>query len=129
MTPYRIHVTGEGIGSMNLTFTDRDGYGKWTNQVTEIRSRATLILNHQFQESVICNLHYNWIPLVEDFELEWGNDFVPTDIKTNLEEARRYLDRSPPPNPALVRLLREHLTEELHNALERQNEERDQDPH
>ena len=116
---------------MDLTFTGMDRYGQWIQQVTNIRSGATLILKNQFQESVICNLHYNWIPLVKDFELEWGNDFVPTDIKTNLEEARRFLDWSPPPNPALVRLLREHLTEELHNALGRQNltEELDQDPH
>ena len=128
MTPHRVHITGEGIGLMDLTFTCMDRYGQWTQQVTDIRSGATLILKNQFQDSVICDLHYNWIPQVEDFELEWGNDFVPTDIKTNLEEARRFLDRSPPPNPALVRLLREHLTDELHNALGRQNEERDQDP-
>ena len=128
MAPHRVHITGEGIRSMDLTFAGMDKYSRWTTQVTDIRSKTTIILRQQFQESVVCNLHYNWIPQVEDFVLEWGNDFVPTDISTNLEEARRILDQSPPPNPALVRLLREHLTNELHNALRRQNEEREQDP-
>ena len=113
---------------MDLTFAGMDKYSLWTTQVTDIRSKTTIILRQQFQESVVCNLHYNWIPQVEDFVLEWGNDFVPTDISTNLEEARRILDQSPPPNPALVRLLREHLTNELHSALNRRNDERDQDP-
>ena len=113
---------------MDLTFTSMDKYGQWNKQVTDIRSGITFILVNQFQESMICNIHYAWIPQVKDFELTWGSDFVPDDIKTSLEEARRFLDRSPPPNPALVRLLREQLTDELHNALRRQNEEREQDP-
>ena len=92
MTPYRIHVTGEGLGSMDLTFTGMNKYGQWIKQVTDIRSGTTLILANQFQKSVICNLHYAWIPQVKDFEVEWGSDFVLTHIKTNLEEARRFWD-------------------------------------
>ena len=122
--PYRTHVTGQGVQPMDLEFTDIPQYQRWIRHVTDIRSGATAILALRFQEAKIIYLHCTWIPNVEQLVHEWGNDFVPSDITANLENARQFLDQSPPLNPALLRILRETLTEELHGALRRENEER-----
>ena len=125
MPPYQ--VTGDGLKSMILTFENFSKSRDWMRQASKIRSNTTTIQEQEYEESVAINLYYTYVPLVKTFVQEWGSDFVPSDIKFNLEEARKFWDQSPP-NPHFVNTIMEHLTDELHNALGRQNEERDQDP-
>ena len=113
----RIHITGQGLQSMDLIFTSRAEYQRWTQQVTKIREEATTVLAIRFKEAKIIYLTYTYIPNAEQLGQEWGNDFVPSDITSNLEYARQFLVQSDLPNPALLRILRETLTDELHDAL------------
>ena len=109
---------------MDLEFTNVTEFQRWYQHVTDIRKEATTVLAIRFEEAKVIYLKYTFIPKVEQLVQEWGNDFVPSDITTNLEIARQFLGRSPPPNPALLRILQETLTDELHVALRCENEER-----
>ena len=113
---YRINVTGEGIKSTSLTFKDVPKYRRWSRNVTDVREETTFILTLSVQARVIYLVSI-WIPLTDRFVQDWGNDFVPSDITANMVEARQFLDRQPPPNPAILRILRELRAEDLHNAL------------
>ena len=55
---------------------------------------------------------------------DWGNDFVPSDITVNIVVARQFLDRQPPPNPGILRILQEIRAKgfPLHDALRRFDE-------
>ena len=108
---------------MDLEFINITLYRKWNRHVTNIRNEAAFVLTLQLQAKIIY-LQSTWIPLAELLVQDWGNNFVPSDITTNLEEARQFLDRSPPPNPALLRILQETLTNELHATLCRDDKER-----
>ena len=119
-----VYITG--TSTMKLTFESKEKYDRWKRNVDDIRNGITFILATQYPEPMICNIYNGWIPQVEYFEITWGTDFVPDDIKSSLEEAKRLLDRSPPPNPVFLRLLREQLQDELHTTLSRQNDEREQ---
>ena len=126
MPQYQIDVTGEGIKSMFLTFDDFGKYQDWSLQVTKIRSTAGTILQQKYEESINISLYHSYLPLVENMVQEFGIDFVPSDIKDNLETARQLLVQLPP-NPIIVHSLRKHLhdviTDELLIALYHENEE------
>ena len=126
MPQYQTDVTGEGIKSMFLTFDDFGKYQDWSLQVTKIRSTAATILQQKYEESINISLYHAYMPLVENMVQEFGIDFVPSDIKDNLETARQLLVQLPP-NPIIVHSLREHLhdviTDELLFALYHKNEE------
>ena len=124
MAPHMVYITG--TSTMKLTFESKEKYDRWKRNVNDIRNGITFILATQYPEPMICNIYNGWIPQVEYFEITWGIDFVPDDIKSSLEEAKRLLDQSPPPNPVLLRLLREQLQDELHTALSRQNDKHEQ---
>ena len=122
MELYQTHVTGEGVQPMDLEFTNITQYQKWSRHVTDIRNEAAFVLTLQLQAKIIY-LQSTWIPLAELLVQDWDNNFIPSDITTNLEEASQFLDRSPPPNPALLRILREICTDKLHAAHCRKNKE------
>ena len=126
MAPHMVYITG--TSTMKLTFESKEKYNQWKRNVDNIRSGITFILATQYPEPMICNIYNGWIPQVEYFEITWGSDFVPDDIKTSLEEAKRFLDAdsTPPPNPVLLRMQRDQLEDELSTALRRQNDERKQ---
>ena len=65
-----------------------------------------------------------WIPLANQFVQDWGNDFVPSNITANMVEARQFLDWQSPPNPAILRILRELRAKDLHDALRHFDKER-----
>ena len=119
-------VTGDRLKSMILTFENFGKSRDWMRQVRKIRSKTTTIQQQKYEESATISLQYTYIPLVEAFKQEWGIDFVPSDIKFNLESARKCLEKSPP-NPNIVNTIREHLheviTDELLIALYHENEE------
>ena len=121
--PHRVNITGEGIRSMSLTFEGVPDYQRWIQHVGDVRNKAAYIMTLLVQARVIYLL-FTWIPLADLLVQDWGNDFVPSDITDNIVEARQFLDQQPPPNPALLRILRELRTKELHAALRRFDKER-----
>ena len=111
--------------SMELTFEDVLEYRRWSRSVTEVREETTFIPTLLVQARVLY-LVSTWIPLTEQFVRDWGNDFVQSDVMVNIVVARQFLDRQPPPNPGILRILREIRAKgfPLHNALRRFEEAR-----
>ena len=121
MPPHKICNTGNEP-TMKLTFESKGKYNKWKKDVDDLRSGIAFILATQYPEPRISHIYTGWIPQVECFEITWGIDFVPDDIKSSLVKARRLLDQSPPPNPVLLRL----PWDELYAAVRCQNDKRKQ---
>ena len=106
--------------SMRLTFEDVPDYRRWSRSVIDVREQ-TIVIPMLLVQARVLYLVSTWIPLTKQFVRDWGNDFVPSDITVNIVVARQFLDRQPPPNPGILRILREIRAKDLHDALRRFN--------
>ena len=105
---------------MSLDFDSAPDSKRWLKQVDGIRKDAALVPGIQSKEVLSVYLACTLIPAADKLGHDWGDAFVPSDITENLAWARNKVQLDPP-DPALVRIQRELLTDDLHDALRRQN--------
>ena len=110
---------------MHLDFDSEPDSRRWLQQVGQVRADAARYAGIQSEEVKSVYLACTFIPSGDYLGHVWGDAFVPSDITENLAWARNKV-QSNPPNPALVRIQRQLLTDDLHEALRRQNAERRQ---
>ena len=124
-SPYHLNVTGEDFRSMYLVFDSEPDSRRWREHVVRVRAVATRYFGIPSEEVKSVYLACTFIPSGDYLGQVWGDDFVPSDITDNLAWARNEV-RLHPPNPALVRIQRQVLTNDLHETLRRRNAERRQ---
>ena len=123
--PHHLTITGEGVKPLQLDFDSEPDSRRWLQQVAVVRADAARYAEIRSEEVKSVYLACTFIPSGDYLGQVWGDDFVPSDITDNLAWARNEV-RLHPPNPALVRIQRQVVTDDLHETLRRRNAERRQ---
>ena len=118
--PHHLTITGEGVRTLHLDFDSEPDSRRWLQQVAVVRADAARYAEIRSEEVKSVYLACTFIPSGDYLGHVWGDAYVPSDITENLAWARNKVQLDPP-DPALVRVHRQLLIHDLHDALQRQN--------
>lgn len=90
--PYNgVYTNGEGV-VLHLQFQSQANYNDWQEELMEIKHEIAAI-NATNQGENTRNLQYQgWLRRVEAFRVQWGNGFVPDDVKAATHSVQAGMD-------------------------------------